>query len=48
MRLTLDVSEELEMKVRMSSAADVSAEVTRQITEIIRVAKTCSNLKGAM
>jgi hypothetical protein len=34
------------MEVRMSSAADVSAEVTRQIAEIIRVAKTSSNLKG--
>jgi hypothetical protein len=34
------------MEVRMSSAADVNAEVTRQITEIIRVAKTSSNLKG--
>jgi hypothetical protein len=44
--LTPDVSEELEMEVRMSSAADVSAEVTRQIAEIIRVAKTSSNLKG--
>jgi hypothetical protein len=44
--LTPDISEELEMEVRMSSAADVSAEVTRQIAEIIRVAKTFSNLKG--
>jgi hypothetical protein len=43
--LTPDVSEELEMEVRMSSTADVSAEVTRQIAEIIRVAKTSSNLK---
>jgi hypothetical protein len=34
------------MEVRMSSAADVNAEVTRQITEIIQVAKTSSNLKG--
>jgi hypothetical protein len=30
----------------MSSAADVSAEVTRRIAEIIRVAKTSSNLTG--
>jgi hypothetical protein len=44
--LTSDVSEELAMEVRISSAADVSAEVTRQVAEIMRVAKTSSNLKG--
>jgi hypothetical protein len=44
--LTPDVFEELEIAVRMSSVADVGAEVTRQIAEIIRVAKTSANLKG--
>jgi hypothetical protein len=44
--LTPDVSEELAMEVRMSSAADVSTEVTRQVVEIMRVARTSSNLKG--
>jgi hypothetical protein len=44
--LTPDVSEELVTEVRMSSAADVSAEVTRQVAEIMRVARTSSNLKG--
>jgi hypothetical protein len=44
--LTPDVSEKLAMEVRMSSAAHVSAEVTRQVAEIVRVAKTSSNLKG--
>jgi hypothetical protein len=46
--LTPDVSEELEMEVGMSSAADVSAEVTRQIAEIIRVAKTSSNPRQSL
>jgi hypothetical protein len=44
--LTPDVSEELAMEVRMSSAVHVSAEVTWQVAEIMRVAKTSSKLKG--
>jgi hypothetical protein len=43
--LTSDISQELAMEVRMSSATDVSAEVTRQIAEIMRFATTSSNLK---
>lgn len=44
--LTPDVSEEMEMEVRAISTADDSAEVTRQVAEIMRVATTSSNLKG--
>ena len=44
--LTPDISEELAMEVRTSSAADVSAEGTRQDAGIMRVATTSSNLKG--
>jgi hypothetical protein len=43
--LTPDVSELLALEVRTSSPADVSAEVTRQFSEIIRVATTSANLK---
>jgi hypothetical protein len=43
--MTPDVSEELTLQVRKSSAADVSAEVIRQLSEVMRVATTSSNLK---
>ena len=43
---TLEVSEDLEIQVRTSSAADVSAELTRHVSEIMKVATTSSNLKG--
>jgi hypothetical protein len=40
MSLTPDVSEELALEIRTSSVADVSAKVTQQISEIMRVAMT--------
>ena len=43
---TLEVSEDLEIQVRTSSAADVNAELTRHVSEIMKVATTPSNLKG--
>ena len=43
---TLEVSEDLEIQVRTSSVADVNAELTRHVSEIMRVATTSSNLKG--
>jgi hypothetical protein len=41
-----DVSEDLKTLVRTTSAADVNAEVFRQLSEIMRIATTSSNLKG--
>jgi hypothetical protein len=38
---------ELALEMRMSSAADVSAEFTRQVSKILRVAAISSNLKRA-
>jgi hypothetical protein len=35
-----------QMEMRTSSAVDISAKVTRQVAEIMRVATTSSNLKG--
>jgi hypothetical protein len=46
MSTTPDVSVELAMEVRTSSAVDVRAEFTRHVVEIVRVATTLSNLKG--
>jgi hypothetical protein len=43
---TQDVSEDLKTLVRTTSAADVNAGVVRQLSEIMRVATTSSNLKG--
>ena len=43
---TLEVSEDLEIQVRTSSAADGSAQLSRHVSEIMRVATTSSNLKG--
>jgi hypothetical protein len=47
MSLTPEISVELALEIRMSSVADVSAEFTRQVSKILRVAATSSNLKGA-
>jgi hypothetical protein len=43
---TPDVSEELTLEVKTSSAADISAEFLRHVAEIMRVATSSSNLKG--
>ena len=43
---TLEVCEDLEIQVRTSSAADVSADLTRHVSEIMRMATTSSNLKS--
>ncbi|XP_033362993.1 uncharacterized protein LOC117241127 [Bombus vosnesenskii] len=42
-----DVSKELAFQTRTSSAADVSAGLTMHVSEIMRVATSSSNLKGA-
>jgi hypothetical protein len=42
-----DDSEEMKLQMRTSSAADISAELTRHVSEIMKVATTSSNLKGA-
>jgi hypothetical protein len=47
MTLTPEISVDLALDIRMSSAADVSAEFTRQVSKILRVAAVSSNLKGA-
>jgi hypothetical protein len=47
MTLTPEISVDLALDIRMSSAADVSAEFTRQVSKIVRVAAVSSNLKGA-
>jgi hypothetical protein len=46
MRTTPDVSEEMTLQMRTSSAADISVELTRHVSEITKVATTSSNLKG--
>lgn len=46
MTTTPDVSEELAIQIRTSSAAEVSAELMRHVSEVMRVAMTSSNLKG--
>jgi hypothetical protein len=43
---TPDVFEELALEVKTNSAADISAEFLRYVTEIMRVATSSSNLKG--
>jgi hypothetical protein len=45
MSLTPEISVELRLEIRMSSAADMSAEFTRQVSKILRVAAILSNLK---
>jgi hypothetical protein len=47
MTLTPDISVDLALDIRTSSAADVSAEFTRQVSKILRVAAVSSSLKGA-
>jgi chromosome segregation ATPase len=47
MTLTPEISVDLALDIRMSSAVDVSAEFTRQVSKILRVAAVSSNLKGA-
>jgi hypothetical protein len=47
MTLTPEISVQLALDIRMSSEADVSAEFTRQLSKILRVAAVSSNLKGA-
>jgi hypothetical protein len=47
MTLTPEISVDLALDIRMSSAADVSAEFTRQVSKNLRVAAVSSNLKGA-
>jgi hypothetical protein len=47
MSLTPEISVELALEIRMSLAADVSAEFTRQVSKILQVAAISSNLKGA-
>jgi hypothetical protein len=46
MSLTPEISVELALEIRMCSAAVVSAEFTRQVSKILRVAAISSNLKG--
>ena len=41
----LEVSEELTMQIRTSSAADISAELTRHVPQLMKIATTSSNLK---
>jgi hypothetical protein len=45
MPTTPDVSEELALEVKTSSAADVSAEVNRRVSVTMMFAMTSSNLK---
>jgi hypothetical protein len=47
MTLTPEISVDLALDIRKSSAADVSTEFTRQVSNILRVAAVSSNLKGA-
>jgi hypothetical protein len=47
MSLTPEISVELALEIRMSSATDVSSEFTRQVSKILRVAAISSNLRGA-
>jgi hypothetical protein len=47
MTLTPEISVDLALDIRTSSAADVSAEFTRQVSKILRVAAVSSSLKGA-
>jgi hypothetical protein len=44
--LTPEISVEMALEIRMCSAAVVSADFTRQVSKILRVAAISSNLKG--
>jgi hypothetical protein len=47
MTLSPEISVDMALDIRMSSAIDVSAVFIRQVSKILRVAAVSSNLKGA-